>query len=104
MYIIVSTEDNIMHVSLSILANRDGSTSTEKHCLNVSYGSITLISEDVFDISGTIKIPSATAQIHNLPKNAVPHSSGATVHVPDREVEQKTGTIVTGDVEVLLGD
>lgn len=62
------------------------------------------ISEDVFDISGTIKIPGANAQIHNLPKNAVPRSSDVIVHVPDREVEQKTGTIVTGDVEVLLGD
>jgi len=84
MYIIVSTEDNIMHVSLSILANRDGSTSTEKHYLNASYGSITLISEDVFDISGTIKIPSAsvswrmTRVIHAVLKMRVGLSVSAT--------------------------
>ena len=62
------------------------------------------ISKDVFDISGTIKIPRATAQIRNLPKNAVPRSADVIVHAPDRAVEQQKGTIVTGDIEVLLGD
>jgi translocation and assembly module TamB len=62
------------------------------------------ISEDVFDISGTIKIPRATAQIRNLPKNAVPRSADVIMHAPDRAVKQQRETIVTGDVEVLLGD
>ena len=62
------------------------------------------ISKDVFDISGTIKIPDATAQIHSLPRNAVPRSADVIVHAPDRIIEQQTGTIVTGDIEVVLGD
>jgi len=62
------------------------------------------ISKDVFDISGTIKIPDATAQIHSLPGNAVPRSADVIVHAPDRVVEQQSGTIVTGDIEVILGD
>ena len=62
------------------------------------------ISDDVFDISGTIKIPDATAQIRKLPKNAVPRSADVIVHAPDRAVKQQRETIVTGDIEVLLGD
>ncbi|MCK4675730.1 MAG: translocation/assembly module TamB domain-containing protein, partial [Gammaproteobacteria bacterium] len=62
------------------------------------------ISKDVFDISGTIKIPRAMAQIRNLPKNAVPRSPDVIVHAPDRAAKQHRETIVTGDIEVLLGD
>jgi len=62
------------------------------------------ISKDLFDISGSIKIPDATAQIHSLPRNAVPRSADVIVHAPDRAVKQQRETIVTGDVEVILGD
>lgn len=62
------------------------------------------IAEDVFDISGTLAIPRATAQIRDLPQSAVPRSDDVIVHAPERAVEQPTGTIVTGDVEVLLGE
>ncbi len=62
------------------------------------------IAEDVFDISGTLAIPSATAQIRDLPQGSVPRSDDVVVHVPERTVEQPTGTIVTGNVEVVLGD
>ena len=61
------------------------------------------IGEDVFDISGSVMIPHATAQIRALPRTAVPRSADVIVHAPEREVEQQT-TIVTGNVEVLLGD
>lgn len=62
------------------------------------------IADDVFDISGTLALPRVTAQIRDLPRGAVPSSPDVVVHAPERTVEQPTGTIVTGDVEVLLGD
>ena len=62
------------------------------------------ISEDMFDISGTILIPDATAQIRDLPRNAVPRSADVIVHAPDRAVEPQVETIVTGNVEVILGE
>ncbi|MGB5677555.1 MAG: translocation/assembly module TamB domain-containing protein [Gammaproteobacteria bacterium] len=62
------------------------------------------ISEDVFEISGTLLIPRATAQIRDLPNSAVPRSVDVIVHEPERTVEQPSGTIVTGNVEVVLGD
>ncbi len=62
------------------------------------------IGDGVFDISGTVLIPSAAAQIRDLPKNAVPRSTDVIVHAPEREADQQEETIVTGDVEVLLGD
>jgi translocation and assembly module TamB len=58
----------------------------------------------VFDISGSVMIPSASAQIRDLPKNAVARSTDVIVHTPERAVEQQQETIVTVDVEVLLGD
>jgi translocation and assembly module TamB len=62
------------------------------------------IGEDVFDISGTLLIPTATAQIRTLPKSAVPRSTDVIMHTPEGSVEQQQGTIVTGNVEVVLGD
>jgi translocation and assembly module TamB len=62
------------------------------------------IAEDVFDISGTLLIPRASAQIRELSRSAVPRSVDVIVHAPERTVEQPSGTIVTGNVEVLLGD
>ena len=62
------------------------------------------IGKDVFDISGSILIPHATVQIRKLPKNAVPRSADVIVHTPERAVEQQEEMIVTGNVEVLLGD
>ena len=62
------------------------------------------ISKGVFDISGSILIPHATAVIRALPKNAVPRSSDVIVHTAEREIERQQEMIVTGDVEVLLGD
>jgi translocation and assembly module TamB len=62
------------------------------------------IGEDIFDISGTLAIPRATAQIRDLPQGAVPSSPDVVVHAPERTVEQPTGTIVTGNVEVVLGE
>jgi len=62
------------------------------------------ITEDVFDISGTLLIPRATAQIHQLPRTAVARSTDVIVHAPEGVIEQAKETIVTGDVEVVLGD
>lgn len=62
------------------------------------------IGEGVFDISGSVLIPHATAQIRALPQSAVPRSADVIVHAPEREAEQQQATIVTGNVEVLLGD
>ena len=62
------------------------------------------IGKDVFDISGSILIPHASAQILALPKNAVPRSTDVIVHTPEREIERQEEMIVTGNVEVLLGD
>jgi translocation and assembly module TamB len=62
------------------------------------------ISEDVFDISGTLVIPRATAQIRQLPRTAVARSADVIVHAPEGAIEQAKETIITGDVEVVLGD
>jgi translocation and assembly module TamB len=62
------------------------------------------VAEDVFNISGTLAIPRATAEIRDLPQTAVTPSVDVVVHEPERAVEQPTGTIVTGDVGVVLGD
>jgi translocation and assembly module TamB len=62
------------------------------------------ITENVFDITGTLAIPRTKAQIRQLPKTAVPRSADVVVHVPEGDVAQKKETIVTGDVEVVLGD
>jgi translocation and assembly module TamB len=62
------------------------------------------IGEDVFDISGTLLIAHATAEIRALPQSAVPRSADVIVHAPEGVVEQQQGTIVTGNVEVVLGD
>ncbi len=62
------------------------------------------IGKDVFDISGSILIPHASAQIRALPKNAVPRSADVIVHTQEREIERQDEMIVTGNVEVLLGD
>ena len=62
------------------------------------------IGKDVFDISGSIKIPHATARIRDLPKNAVTRSEDVVVHSSERGVEKQKSSIVTGNVEVQLGD
>ena len=62
------------------------------------------IAEGVFDVSGTLLIPTANAQIRALPQSAVPRSADVIVHVPEGPVEQQQGTIITGNIEVLLGD
>lgn len=62
------------------------------------------IGKGVFDISGSILIPHATAVIRALPKNAVPRSDDVIVHTGEGEIEQQQEMIVTADVEVLLGD
>jgi translocation and assembly module TamB len=62
------------------------------------------ISEDVFDISGTLLIPRASAQIRQLPRTAVARSADVIVHAPEGAIEKTKETIVTGDVEVVLGD
>jgi len=61
------------------------------------------IGKDVFDISGSIMIPHATVLIRDLPKNATPLSADVIVHTPERATEQRKETIVTGNVEILLG-
>ena len=62
------------------------------------------IAEDVFDISGTLLIPTASAEIRTLPTSAVPRSADVIVHTQEGAVEQQQGTIVTGNIEVVLGD
>jgi len=62
------------------------------------------IAEGVFDVSGTLLIPAATAEIRALPRTAIPRSADVIVHVPEGPVEQQQGTIITGNIEVLLGD
>jgi len=62
------------------------------------------IGEGVFDISGTLLIPSASARIRALPQNAVPRSADVVVHAPERGYALQQDKILTGNVEVLLGD
>lgn len=62
------------------------------------------IAEDVFDISGTLLIPKASAEIRTLPRSAVPRSADVIIHTEEGAVEQQQGTIVTGNIEVVLGD
>jgi translocation and assembly module TamB len=62
------------------------------------------IGEGVFDISGRVLIPSALAEIRQLPKTAVPRSADVIVHAPDRDIDQGPQTIVTGNVELVLGE
>jgi translocation and assembly module TamB len=62
------------------------------------------IGDELFDISGTLMIPHAQAEIRDLPESAVPRSADVVVHTQDRSVDQPKGTIVTGNVEVVLGD
>ena len=62
------------------------------------------IGKDVFDISGTIMIPRASANIRKLPKNTVPLSDDVVVHEAERKGENQEQSIVTGNIEVLLGD
>ena len=62
------------------------------------------IGDDLFDISGTLTIPHALAEIRKLPESAVPRSTDVVVHAQDRSVDKPKGTIVTGNVEVVLGD
>ncbi|MBT8133025.1 MAG: translocation/assembly module TamB domain-containing protein, partial [Gammaproteobacteria bacterium] len=62
------------------------------------------IGKGVFDITGSIMIPRASAVIRALPKNAVPRSDDVIVHRAEREIEKKQEMIVTGNVEVILGD
>lgn len=62
------------------------------------------IAKDVFDISGTIMIPRASANIRKLPKNTVPLSDDVVVHELERKGKNQDQSIVTGNIEVLLGD
>ena len=62
------------------------------------------IGEGIFDISGRVLIPRAMAQIRDLPRNAVPRSTDVVVHAAEGMQQKQQGTIVTGDVEVILGD
>jgi len=62
------------------------------------------IGQGVFNISGKLMIPSASAEIRDLPKSAVPTSEDVIVHLQEGAVEQEQGTILTGEVEVVLGD
>ena len=62
------------------------------------------IGEGIFDISGRVLIPRAMAQIRELPRNAVPRSTDVVVHAAEGAQEKQQGTIVTGDVQVILGD
>lgn len=58
----------------------------------------------VFDITGMVRIPDAHAQIRGLPQGAVQKSADVVVHGPDLEAIPEQETIVTADVEVILGD
>ena len=60
--------------------------------------------DGIFDVTGTIVIPRARAQIRELPENAVARSKDVIVHVPEQDVEADSGTIITGDITVLLGN
>ena len=62
------------------------------------------ISQDLFDITGVVLIPSARARIRELPRGAVARSSDVVVHAPERLAEEDTGTIVTGDLEIVRGE
>lgn len=63
-----------------------------------------LIGDGGFDITGTLAIPRASARIRALPKSAVARSTDVVVHRPDIAQEEQSETIVTGNVEVILGD
>ncbi|UCB54153.1 MAG: translocation/assembly module TamB domain-containing protein [Thiotrichales bacterium] len=62
------------------------------------------IGDGVFDVSGRLQIPRAVAEIRDLPQGAVPKSADVIVHAPERELERANETIVTLDVELVLGD
>jgi len=62
------------------------------------------IGTGAFDVSGVITIPHARAEIRDLPGNAVPRSADVIVHAPEGSVNPQDGTIVTGDIEVVLDD
>jgi translocation and assembly module TamB len=64
------------------------------------------IDEEGIDVSGNIVIPTAVARIRSLPGTVVQKSPDVIVHSAER-VEAKVAkaeTIVTGDVNVVLGD
>jgi len=62
------------------------------------------IGDGLFDISGNVLVPKALAEIRDLPQGAVPMSPDVVVHSPEREAERSAETLVTGDVEVTLGE
>jgi translocation and assembly module TamB len=62
------------------------------------------IGDGLFDISGNVLVPTALAEIRDLPQGAVPMSPDVVVHAPEREADQLAETRVTGDVEVTLGE
>ena len=62
------------------------------------------IGKGVFEITGMLLIPSALAEIRDLPKGAVPRSADVVVHDSKRDLELAQETLITGNVEVVLGD
>ncbi|MDB4308106.1 translocation/assembly module TamB domain-containing protein [Gammaproteobacteria bacterium] len=62
------------------------------------------IAKNIFDISGAIFIPYARAEVRDLPAGAVARSDDVIVHSAERIVVDEGETIVTGNVEVALGD
>jgi translocation and assembly module TamB len=61
--------------------------------------------EGAFDISGRITIPYARAQVRELPRNAATRSADVIVHTSEPVVaDESSGTILTGNVDVMLGD
>jgi translocation and assembly module TamB len=62
------------------------------------------IGEGAFSVGGKVLIPSALAEIRELPQSAVPRSPDVVVHGVELEVLPEDETVVTGDVEVVLGE
>ena len=62
------------------------------------------IGENLFDISGTLTVPKATATISELPRGAIRRSPDTVIHTTKRPEQAQQETIVTGNVAVILGD
>jgi len=89
---------------ISIKGEKLASLRTPDLSVDTSPDLMLRIGAGAFDVSGVIVIPRARAEIRDLPRNAVPRSADVIVHAPERTVNSQDETIVTGDIEVLLGD
>jgi len=61
------------------------------------------IGPELFDVSGVLVIPQASAKINQVGDTAIPRSTDVVVHRENVEEELQNSTIVTGDLRIELG-